>query len=111
MTEKLNVKMIYGIDSYKYLGNPLYYSRIQNIVCSSHDYHPICCACTYLFDCPYSSAKSESKYAKDTQCMSYVFYNSVDLNPVYVMHHNDNSRRKYVLMISGIPYHYDDRLE
>lgn len=63
------------------------------------------------FNCPYSTARNKSKYAKDTQCMRYVFYNSFNLKPVYVRYHNDNSRRKYVLMISGIPYHYDDRLE
>lgn len=111
MTEKLNVKMIYGIDSYKYLSDPLYYSRIHNVSYSSYDYHPECCTCTYLFKCPYNCARDKSIYGKDTQCMRYVFYNSVDLNPVYVKHHNDNSRRKYVLMVSGIPYKYDERVE
>lgn len=111
MTEKLNVKMIYGIDSYMYLSDPLYYSKIHNINYSSNDYHPECCTCTHLFSCPYSCARNNNKYAKDTQCMRYVFYNSFDLNLVYVKHHNDNSRRKYVLMVSGIPYKYDERLE
>lgn len=109
MTEKLNVKMISGIDSYKYLGNPLYYSKFQNVY-STNDYHPSCCVCTYLFDCPYSDAQNESKYTKDTLCMEYVYYNSFNLKPVYVKYHNDNSRRKYVLMISGIPYKYDETL-
>lgn len=49
MTEKLNVKLIYGLDSYKYLGNPLYYDKIHNITYSSNDYHPVCCTCTDLF--------------------------------------------------------------
>lgn len=112
MTEKLNVKMIYGIDSWKYLGNPLYYNKIHNVTySSSNDYHPECCTCAYLFNCPYNCSRDKSKYAKDTQCMRYVFYNSFNLNLVYVKYHNDNSRRKYVLMVSGIPYKYDERLE
>lgn len=109
MTEKLNVKRINSVESYKYLGNDVYYCK-QYPVYTNAEYHPSCCTCTHLFNCPYNEAKASSKYAKDTLCMKYVYYNTFNPDLVYMKYNNDNSRRRYTLMTCGIPYEYDKTL-
>lgn len=109
MIEKLNAKKIYSVESYKYLGDDLYYSR-QYPVYTNSDYHPSCCTCIHLFNCPYNEAKSNSRYGKETLCMNYVYYNSFNTDIVYLKYSNDNSRRRYTLMSCGIPYKYDKTL-
>lgn len=109
MTEKLNMKRICAVDSYRFLDGSVYYSKSYDTY-SYNDYHPCCCTCTYLFDCPYNGARSKSRHDKDTLCMKYVHYNYFNKDLVYLKYHNDNSRRRYVLMSAGIPYEYDKTL-
>lgn len=110
MIEKLNVKRICAVESYKYISDSVYYSKPNNTLISYDDYHPLCHACAYLFSCPYSSAKTNYRYGKETLCMKYVHYNSFNYNLVYLKYNNDNSRRRYTLMTCGIPYEYDKTL-
>lgn len=110
MTDKLNMKKVCAVDSYKYLGQSVYYSKpYENY--SLEGYHPCCCNCKNMFTCPYIEALPKSKHAKDTLCMKYLFDNSAHNDLVYMKYHNDNSRRRFVLMSCGIPYEYDSTLQ
>lgn len=110
MTEKLTIRKIYGVENYKLQSSSVYYTR-RYPKNNDREYHPSCYLCAYYMECPYTTAWLDDNCDSDTLCMKYVYYLRYTHDLMYLKYDDETSRRRYVLMLSGIPYKYDQQFD